>query len=115
MAQRLIELSCDRLRQDISDEDDKLIRTTSLDEVRVAVKQVETQLASRQSLRNLDRLTPYLNAVERYSKAVDPLCNGLPYLPYIWVSNREVDTLYSKVVTDLPFQAPVKFILAVGP
>lgn len=87
MALRLIELSCKRFSDEISDEDDKLIRTTSLDDVRIAVRQIETELASRQSLRNLDRLTPYLDAVERYSKAIDPLYNGVPFLPYIWVSN----------------------------
>lgn len=87
MALRLIELSCKRFSDEISDEDNKLIRTTSLDDVRIAVRQIETELASRQSLRNLDRLTPYLDAVERYSKAIDPLCNGVPFLPYIWVSN----------------------------
>ncbi|RYP58606.1 hypothetical protein DL770_010393 [Monosporascus sp. CRB-9-2] len=91
MALRLIELSCKRFTHEISDEDDKIFLTTSLDDVRVAIRQIETQLASRQSLRNLNLLTPYLNAVERYSKAIDPLCNGVPFLPYIW--------------------APVKFIL----
>jgi hypothetical protein len=98
MAQRLIELSCARLRQDISDEDDELIRTTSLDEVRAAIRQIETLLASRQSLRNLDRLTPYLNAVERYSKAVGPLFHDAPCLPYIWVSNWEVDAARNDIL-----------------
>ncbi|RFN46906.1 nacht domain-containing protein [Fusarium flagelliforme] len=91
MAQRLIELSCKRFSSEISNEDDELIRATSLDDVRVAIAQIETQLASRGSLRYLSRLNPYLDAVERYSKAVDPLCNGVPFLPYIW--------------------APVKFII----
>ena len=87
MAQRLIELSCKRFSSEISNEDDELIRATSLDDVRVAIAQIETQLASRGSLRYLSRLNPYLDAVERYSKAVDPLCNGVPFLPYIWVSD----------------------------
>ncbi|KAF5982359.1 NACHT domain-containing protein [Fusarium bulbicola] len=91
MAQRLLEISCNRFKAGISDDDDRLIRATSTDDVQVAIKQIETQLAARGSLRNLGRLTPYLNAIERYSKAVDPLCNGVPYLSYIW--------------------APVKFIL----
>ena len=90
MALRLIEQSCKRFRHEISDEDDKLIRTTSFDDVRVAIKQIETQLAARQSLRNLERLRPYVNAVERYSNAIDPLCNGVPLMPYIWVSIRDL-------------------------
>lgn len=90
MAQRLIELSCERFRRDISDEDDKSIRAASLDDVRVSIRQIETQLAARQSLRNLERLIPFLDAIERYSKAVDPLCNGVPFLPYIWVNTSIV-------------------------
>ncbi len=86
MAQRLIELSCQRFRQSISPQGDRSIRSTSsLDEVRHAVIQIQTQLAARSSLRNLGRLSPYLDAIERYSKAIDPLCNGVPFLPYVWV------------------------------
>ena len=85
MADVLIERACERYRKEISLEDERLIQNSSIDDVRVAVQQIERQLAARQSLRNLDRLQPYLDSIERYSKAVEVLSNAVPFLPYAWV------------------------------
>jgi hypothetical protein len=30
------------------------------------------------------RLTPLLNGLEHYAKVIDVLCNGTPFLPWIW-------------------------------
>ncbi|KAI0476181.1 hypothetical protein GGR56DRAFT_641517 [Xylariaceae sp. FL0804] len=85
MADRVIQRACERFRNEIPLRDQKRIEsTTSLDEVRVAIQQVERQLAARQSLRNLQRLTPFVDAVHRYSAAVEVACNGTPYLPWLW-------------------------------
>lgn len=86
MAQRQLELSCERFRKDLNAEDDRSIRATSLDDVRAAIAQTERELASRQGLRNFDRLSPYINAVERYGKVIEVFCNSDPLVPYIWVS-----------------------------
>ncbi|KAK5626670.1 hypothetical protein RRF57_002385 [Xylaria bambusicola] len=86
MAQVVLQRACDRFRSELSSEDANLIITTSkFDEVKTAVLQVEQQLAARQELRNFDRLAPFLDAIETYSKALDVACNGTPYLPWIWV------------------------------
>ncbi|KAF7535698.1 hypothetical protein G7054_g5180 [Neopestalotiopsis clavispora] len=61
------------------------------DEVKLALGQIERHLAARQSLRNFDRIAPFLGAAERFSQVVEVVCNGTPYLPWIW--------------------APVKFII----
>lgn len=86
MAQRQLELSSERFRSELDAEDDKLIRATSLNDVRATIAQTETQLASRQGLRNFDRLSPYINAAERYGKVLEVFCNSSPMVSYIWVS-----------------------------
>ncbi|KAF4957355.1 hypothetical protein FSARC_11330 [Fusarium sarcochroum] len=92
MAQRTIQIACDRFRREISSDDARLIEaTTSLDDVKLAISQVERQLAARQLLRDMDRIAPFLDAIERYSKALEVAANGTPYLPWIW--------------------APIKFVL----
>ncbi|ETS82746.1 hypothetical protein PFICI_04622 [Pestalotiopsis fici W106-1] len=92
MAQRLIERACDQFRKELSPEDEnEIISTKSLDEVKLALGQIERHLAARQSLRNFDRIAPFLGAAERFSQVVEVVCNGTPYLPWIW--------------------APVKFII----
>ncbi|KAH6869113.1 hypothetical protein B0T10DRAFT_313885, partial [Thelonectria olida] len=85
MAQRMIERACDRFRKEISPDDARLIETTvSLDDVKLAICQIERQLAARQRLRDLDSITPFINAIERYSRALDVAANGTPFLPWIW-------------------------------
>lgn len=85
MAQRQLELSCERFRKDLNAEDDKSMRATSLDDVRATIVQTERELASRQGLRHFDRLSPYINAIERYGKVIEIFCNSSPFVPYIWV------------------------------
>lgn len=85
MAETLIERSCQRFRQEIAPEDDRLFQTVSLEDVRCVIREVDLQLAARQGRRNLNRLNPFLDAMERYSKAIDVLSNAVPCLPYAWV------------------------------
>ncbi|KAK3395303.1 hypothetical protein B0H63DRAFT_492213 [Podospora didyma] len=55
-----------------------------LEHVRVAALTIENQFAARQSLRHMHRLTPLFSGLEHYSKVADVLCNGTPFLPWIW-------------------------------
>ncbi len=93
MAEIRIEHSCERFRKGISPEDNRSLQKVSIDDVRHAVRQIERQLAARQCLRNLDRLSPYLDAIERYSKTVEVLSNAVPFLPYAWVSLEPIISL----------------------
>ena len=56
----------------------------TIQDVRTAAKQIEQELGARQCLRNMRRIEPFFAGLEKYSKAVDVLCNGMPYLPWIW-------------------------------
>ncbi|KAM0810766.1 putative NACHT domain-containing protein [Seiridium cardinale] len=49
-----------------------------------AALDIESQLAARQSLRNMRRLMPLFQGLEHYAKVADVLCNGTPYLAWIW-------------------------------
>lgn len=67
---------------------------TTLRDVMEEVLKIQLQLQNRRSLRNLNRLEPFFRGIEHYSRAAEVLCNGTPYLPWIW--------------------APVKLMLAVS-
>jgi hypothetical protein len=62
-----------------------IIQNTKLEDVFKASREIEQALAKRNCLRNMRRLTPFLRSLEHYSKSVEVLCNGTPYLPWIWV------------------------------
>lgn len=65
-------------------DDYREIVSTELQDVRNAAREIEQELAARQCLRNMRRIEPLLNGLDSYSKVVEVLCNGTPYLPWIW-------------------------------
>ncbi|OMP84900.1 hypothetical protein BK809_0000652 [Diplodia seriata] len=74
-----------RLSQSITPDDARRFQSTTLKDVRQAAVEVEDKLATSQSLRNMRRVESLLNGIEHYSKVLEVLCNGTPYLPWIWV------------------------------
>ncbi|KAK7908998.1 hypothetical protein PG985_014876 [Apiospora marii] len=78
-------------RRFLPPEVDRIRSITKLGDVKLAIQQIETQLAATQRLRNLGRILPFIDALGRFSQAVEVACNGTDYLPWIW--------------------APIKFIL----
>ncbi|KAI0600377.1 hypothetical protein F4775DRAFT_61536 [Biscogniauxia sp. FL1348] len=83
-AQRIIRDAFNDLERTISARDHEHLNNTTLDDVRKAAHCIEDELASRQSLRNMRRLMPLFTGLEDYSKLIEVLCNGTPYLPWIW-------------------------------
>ncbi|KAK8019095.1 NACHT domain-containing protein [Apiospora arundinis] len=58
--------------------------STTLEHVRTELLKIENELAARQLLRNTRRLAPLLQGLEHYAKVMDVLCNGTPFLPWVW-------------------------------
>lgn len=94
-AQRMMREAFLDLEQVITVPDRAQLKDLSLDDVRQAALQIEKQLSARQSLRNMRRLAPLFTGLDHYSQAIEILCNGTPYLPWIW--------------------APIKLVLKVCP
>jgi hypothetical protein len=92
--------------------DDRDFSDTTLQDVREAARQIERQLAARQCLRNMKRLEPLLNGLEAYSKVVEVLCNGTPFIPWVWVS---LSVHFVQYCADFgrPLKAPIKLMMKV--
>jgi hypothetical protein len=87
-ARLLFKDAFDSLEQTINasnPEDARVLQNTTLQDVHDAARKLEQELGARQCLRNMARVVPFLEALGHYSKTVDVLCNGTPYLPFIWV------------------------------
>ena len=74
----------DGLQETISPAQSRDFKSTTLDHVRNSALDIESQLARKRSLRHMRRLAPLFKGLEHYSKALDVLCNGTPYMPWIW-------------------------------
>ena len=75
----------EKLRDSISAEDARSFEKTTLDDVWTTAREIEREQGQRQSLRNIRRIEPFLQAINKYSKVIEVLCNGTPYLPFVWV------------------------------
>lgn len=70
------------------------LKNLSLEDVQQAALQIEKQLAASQSLRNMRRLAPLFTGLGHYSQAIEVLCNGTPYLPWLWAPIKLVLKVY---------------------
>ncbi|KAI1273077.1 hypothetical protein F5Y07DRAFT_391555 [Xylaria sp. FL0933] len=84
IAQRTIKTAFEELEKSVSPADSNEFESTTLDAVRKTALDIENQLAARQSLRNMRRLSPLFSGLRYYSKAIEIFCNGTPYLPWLW-------------------------------
>ncbi|KAK5004662.1 hypothetical protein LTR28_008621, partial [Elasticomyces elasticus] len=94
-----IEQAFSRFKQTVSPSHARNFSSTELKDVWDAALEVEQKLAAQQKNRNLTRIQPLLNGIEHYSKAVEVLCNGTPYLPWIWAPIKLMLQIASDYVT----------------
>jgi hypothetical protein len=77
----------ERFRDSVSPDDQAQIESTDLKDVLSALLDMQKYLQNKRENRNLRKLYPFVEGLQRYSGAIDTLSNGLsPYLPWIWVS-----------------------------
>jgi hypothetical protein len=95
-AAQTFETAISRLKETISSSDATAFQSTTIEDVWKAAETIQEGQRQRKSLRNMRRIEPFLKALEKYSKTIEVVCNGTPYLPWIWVSspsNRLLQTL----------------------
>jgi hypothetical protein len=75
-----------KLKESVSASDAISFQKTELKDVWDAAEEIQSSQRQRQSLQAMRRIQPFLEILERYSRVIEILCNGTPYLPWIWVS-----------------------------
>lgn len=99
----------ERLRLSISEEDAQKFACTELRDVWAVVREIDTFQRKRQCAQNLRRIEPLLKGIEKYSKVIEVLCNGTPFMPYAWVRHFQIPKFWLTT-----FQAPIKLALQVS-
>lgn len=110
-ATQIFETAISKLRQTVSPADALAFRLTHAEDVWKAAEVIQNIQRERKSLWNMRRIEPFLQALGKYSTAVDVLCNGTPYLPWIWVIITRSTFGHIRLLIDV--QAPVKLMLQV--
>ncbi|OCL05557.1 hypothetical protein AOQ84DRAFT_413235, partial [Glonium stellatum] len=89
----------------VSPEDAHIFSSTELRDVWSAAREIEQRLAARQCLRNMRRIQPFLEGLDpsrkfnSYSKSIEVLCNGTPFLPWIWAPVKLILQLASDYIS----------------
>jgi hypothetical protein len=94
--QTIIANAFEKLKCSISEEDAHKFASTELEDVWAAVREIDSQQRKRLSAQNLRRIEPLLRGIEKYRGVIEVLCNGTPYMPYVWVRTHQV-TLMGEV------------------
>jgi len=92
--QTIIADAFEKLKRSISEEDAHKFKSTELKDVWTAVREIDSKQRKRLSAQNLRRIEPLLRGIEKYTKVIEVLCNGTPYLPYVWVCTHFVNSMY---------------------
>jgi hypothetical protein len=77
-----------KLKQSVDPIDAVTFQSTTLEDVWKAALAIQQRQRESKSMKNMRRIEPLLKALEKYSKSIETLCNGTPYLPWIWVCLR---------------------------
>src|SRR5688500_5536743 len=77
----------ENLQRSLSPEHRHTFASTELKDVWSALQEIQTSQRKRNSAQNLRRIEPLLRGLEKYAKVIEVLCNGTPYLSFIWVSH----------------------------
>jgi hypothetical protein len=85
LARQTMKTAFEELEQTVTPSDARKFQSmTTIQQVREEALGIEKQLAAKQALRNMRRLDPLFKGLEHYKNVVDVLCNGTPYLAWVW-------------------------------
>ncbi|KAJ4860156.1 hypothetical protein T069G_05144 [Trichoderma breve] len=98
---RIIREAFEELQRTVSPLEAKDFQNTTLEDVEKAALDIENQLAAKKMLRNMRRLKPLFQGLGHYSQSIEVLCNGTPYLPWIWAPIKLILTIASDFVEAL--------------
>lgn len=84
-AEQIVKDAFQRFEAMLKTSDIRSFRSTSLEDVYKAAEIIERDQEQRKCMRNLRKIDPFLQALRKIGVAIDVLCQGTPYLPYIWV------------------------------
>jgi hypothetical protein len=114
-ARNTLQQAFDDLKHTVSSGDSKDFDSTTLHDVRIAARDIERQLRARQKSSNMRRLEPLFDGLDHYSKAIEVVCNGTPYLPWIWAPMKLILQVSSGIVFSGVLEWALRIIMRLLP
>lgn len=77
--------------QDITD-----FQSTTLEDLKDEITTIQRTQAQRRGFRNLNKIRPFINGIEQYSKVIEVFVNAKPgIMAFIWVRTFQVEAFVS--------------------
>lgn len=75
----------------LSPEDIESFQFTNFDELKAAIDEIQRAQAQRRGFRNLNKIRPFLNGLEQYSKVIEVFVNVKPdIMAFVWVCSKRM-------------------------
>ena len=72
-------------KKDLRKRDQEIFKITTFEEMQKCIAEVQTKQHSERRVLNLNRLTPFIEAVEQFGRLVRLFCNSDEYVAFVWV------------------------------
>jgi len=104
-----------RFKDNLSEKDKADFEFTSLGDVYKVIDGIQKQQEKNKTLRYLNRLRPFLDAMGQFGKVLDTFANSSQYVAFILVCCHQfIQDSPMRVVAKYLFQGPLKLLLLVS-
>lgn len=94
-----LQTAWDRFHQSVIPSDAASFNDATLDQVWEEAAKIQESHRRKGTSQNIRRLEPFIQGIEKYAKVLEVVCNGTPYISWIWVRNGHSST--DKVLSQL--------------
>jgi hypothetical protein len=79
------ERALNEFKKDLKKKDQVLFKNTTLDDLKKCIGELQKKQHSSRRLQNLNRLKPFIEAIDQYGKVVTIFANTNEILAFVWV------------------------------
>ncbi|KAF2492653.1 hypothetical protein BU16DRAFT_551492 [Lophium mytilinum] len=78
-------------KKTLKKKDHNNFKMTTFNDLKKSVSEIQAKQHSQRRLQNLNRLKPFLEAIEQYGKVVEVFCNSNEFVAFVWVASAYAD------------------------
>ncbi|KAF2807330.1 putative zinc finger protein [Mytilinidion resinicola] len=91
-------------KKNLKKKDQNNFKMTTFSDLKQSIAELQAKQHSQRRLQNLNRLKPFLEAIEQYGKVVEVFCNSSEFVAFVWGPIKlllQVASAYAEAFTEL--------------
>lgn len=107
--------SLEGFRRRLSAEDIENFQLTTIESLQLAVQKIQQEQAQRRSLRNLNKVRPFIGFLQQYARVIEQFVSAKPdFMAFIWVSAPTLPSFSHIHSADVLMRGPLNFVFKCG-